>query len=251
MDVFQEYSAYYDLLNKDKEYQLEAEYLDKLIKKLKPDAKTILDLGCGTGKHDALLAELGYHVKGVDLSENMLNIAKGTYGENDNLSFTCADIRDLNLNIRFDVVTSLFHVMSYQTRNLDVEKAMATACNHLGPGGLFLFDCWYGPAVLTIKPETRMKAFEDNKIKVIRFAVPEIHYNENVVDVNYTILISDLTAQKTSEFHEKHRMRYFFKPEIDSFLERGGFVLKDSFEYMTQRESGPDTWGVCFVAQKK
>ena len=56
MSVFKDYSNYYDLLYSDKDYEAEADYIDHLIQKNNPGAKTILNLGCGTGKHDFLLA---------------------------------------------------------------------------------------------------------------------------------------------------------------------------------------------------
>ena len=75
MDVFNLYARYYNLLYKEKDYAGEAEYVHKLIQKYQPGAKSILDLGCGTGRHDILLAEKGYSVTGVDRSEEMLAVA--------------------------------------------------------------------------------------------------------------------------------------------------------------------------------
>ena len=69
------YSKYYDLLYEDKNYSGEVEYIDFLIKKNCQNAKTLLDMGCGTGKHAELLCEKGYKVHGIDLSQDMLKIA--------------------------------------------------------------------------------------------------------------------------------------------------------------------------------
>src|SRR3990172_5281821 len=76
MTVFGKYSSYYNLLYKDEDYAGEVEYIHNLIQKHSPGAKSILDLGCGTGRHDLLLAEKGYSVTGVDQSEEMLAVAK-------------------------------------------------------------------------------------------------------------------------------------------------------------------------------
>ena len=73
--VFGTYSKYYDLLYKDKDYACETRYVHDLIQKYRPGTKTILDLGCGTGRHDIELAKLGYEVTGVDISADMLSIA--------------------------------------------------------------------------------------------------------------------------------------------------------------------------------
>ena len=78
MSVFgKEYSQIYDLLYKSKDYEGEVEYLNKLIKKnYKKKIKNILDIGCGTGKHASLLVDKGYHLHGVDMSPQMISIAK-------------------------------------------------------------------------------------------------------------------------------------------------------------------------------
>ncbi|MBL4653181.1 MAG: class I SAM-dependent methyltransferase, partial [Flavobacteriales bacterium] len=76
MKVFDNYSAYYDLLYRDKPYEEEVAYVDGLIKDFAINASTILNLGCGTGKHDTFFAQKGYDVDGVDLSSSMINLAK-------------------------------------------------------------------------------------------------------------------------------------------------------------------------------
>ena len=76
MATFGNYSRYYNLLYKDKDYSGETGFIHDLIQKHSPAAKTILDLGCGTGRHDFLLAEKGYAITGVDMSEEMLLIAR-------------------------------------------------------------------------------------------------------------------------------------------------------------------------------
>ena len=75
MSVFGSYSHYYNLLYKDKDYVGETEYIHNLILKHKRGAASILNLGCGTGRHDLLLAQMGYEVTGVDQSEEMLAVA--------------------------------------------------------------------------------------------------------------------------------------------------------------------------------
>ncbi|MFM6580781.1 MAG: class I SAM-dependent DNA methyltransferase, partial [Dolichospermum sp.] len=75
MTVFGNYSRYYDLLYQDKDYLAEAKFIHDLIQTHAPSAKTILELGCGTGRHAELLANYGYQIHGVDRSLEMLNSA--------------------------------------------------------------------------------------------------------------------------------------------------------------------------------
>jgi SAM-dependent methyltransferase len=136
MSVFGAYSQYYNLLYKDKDYAGETEYVHGLIQKHRQGAQSILDLGCGTGRHDLLLAHMGYEVTGIDLSEEMLAIARSQtlIPHPSPLKSTCSsvnfhqgDIRSIRLERSFDAVVSLFHVISYQTTNDDLRAAFATA----------------------------------------------------------------------------------------------------------------------------
>jgi SAM-dependent methyltransferase len=254
MTVFGAYSKYYNLLYKDKDYTGEAKYIHELILQYCPEAKTVLDLGCGTGRHDLLLAEKGYEVTGVDLSEEMLAVANFQLSAATHQRFSCnfhqGDIRTICLGSTFDVVISLFHVMSYQTTNDDLRAAFATARRHLKPGGVFIFDCWYGPAVLTDRPVVRVKRLDNEKIAVTRIAEPIMQANDNVVEVNYQILVHDKEDGAVEELQETHLMRYLFRPEVELLLGELGMPLDATEEWMTGRTPGFDTWGVCFVARR-
>lgn len=187
MTVFGAYSRYYNLLYKDKDYLGEVQYVHNLIQKYKPGANNILDLGCGTGRHAFILSQQGYSVTGVDISEEMILHAKDYQSQpvfkehSSKLEFIQGDIRTIRLNKTFDVVLSLFHVISYQISNDDIRAVVSTAKKHLTGGGVFIFDCWYGPAVLTDRPVIRVKRLEDEVISVVRIAEPEMHPNDNLV----------------------------------------------------------------------
>lgn len=253
MPVFGAYSRYYNLLYKDKDYPGETEYVHSLIRKHHPGAKSILDLGCGTGRHDLLLAGMGYEVTGVDQSEEMLTVANSQLGplnpQSSTLNFTRGDIRAVRLDKTFDVVISLFHVMSYQVTNADLREAFATARVHLKPGGIFIFDCWYGPAVLTDRPKVRVKRLEDEAIAVTRIAEPVMQPDGNLVEVNYQVFIRDKANGGVEEVRETHRMRYLFLPEIELCSVESGLDLMECAEWMTGKQPGFDTWGVCLVVR--
>jgi len=254
MSVFGGYACYYDLLYRDKDYLSETDFVFGLIQKFTQGAHTILELGCGTGGHALHLAKRGFVVHGVDMSRQMLEEAQKKRemlppNIAGNLSFSHGDVCNTRVEKKFDCAISLFHVVSYQTRNEDVAATFRTAKQHLNAGGIFIFDCWYGPAVLTTRPEVRIKRFEDDSYSVIRIAEPTMHSNENLVDVNYTILIKDKQKVAVEELKETHRMRYFFYPEIEMFCAQNNFEIIDALEWMTGNRPGFDTWGVCFVVR--
>ncbi|MGC1307612.1 MAG: class I SAM-dependent methyltransferase [Phormidesmis sp.] len=256
MSVFSDYARYYDLLYRDKDYMGETKFIHDLIQIHAPQSKTILELGCGTGNHALLLAEEGYHLHGVDLSQEMLVRANQRLAQLSSdlrycLQFSHGDIREVRLNQTFDIILSLFHVISYQTTNADLLAAFNTAKSHLIPGGFFIFDVWYGPAVLNNQPVARIKRLENEAIQVTRIAEPILYPNENLVDVNYQVFIREKNSNKVSEVQEKHRMRYLFKQELDLLLKLSGLRLLDFSEWMTGAEASINSWGVCCVAQNE
>lgn len=244
MSVFNDYSRYYNLLYKDKPYKQEVDFVDKLIRRnYNGVPKSLLDLGCGTGRHDLIFAEVGYDVTGVDMSEQMVSIAK--QNSKDALKgaeFQTGDIRSVRLNKQFDVVVSLFHVFCYQVTNEDLRKAFETVKVHLKKGGLFVFDFWYGPAVLTDRPSVRDKKLEDDSISINRNTIPVMHANENVVDVNFTVDIVTKHDNSTSHIRELHRMRYLFIPELLHLASLHGFKVVEYKEWMTGKELDYNTW---------
>lgn len=253
MTVFDLYAAYYDLLNGDKDYSAEADYVATLLTEVAPAVGSVLDLGCGTGGHAVRFVEQGLAVHGVDLSLHMVERANARRlslaGSAEQLSFERADIRTFRASRSFDAVVSLFHVMSYQTRNEDMLDAMGTARCHLKPGGVFLFDCWYGPAVLSDRPRNVAKKVADDRIEVTRLAHPTMHFNENCVNVRFDIEISTRDAASRQVVVENHRMRYFFLPEVEHFLSSRGFRLHSAQAWMSRKALDDCTWYACFVAQ--
>ena len=253
--VFGAYAHYYDLLYKDKNYLDEAKFIESLLRKHSPAAQTVLELGCGTGTHALLLAQQGYSLHGVDLSEEMLEVAcqrKSSlpYDLAKQVTFSVGNARDFKLDSQFDVVLSLFHVVSYQASNVELQEMFDNVARHLKPGGIFIFDYWYGPAVLSERPAVRIKRIESDDIHVTRLAEPQIDVQAGCVDVNYQMMVRDKLSLNVSELTETHRMRYLFLTEIDLLARAAGFTVQMSGEWLTGRAPGENTWGVYSVLSK-
>lgn len=251
--VFDAYAAYYDLLYKDKNYQEETRFLVDTLQRLNvPSNGALLELGCGTGKHAEILARSGFSVNGVDSSSKMISAAN-LHKPKDveaRLCFATGDARTISLGQTFDAIISLFHVASYQTTNADLLAMFKTAAKHLDVGGFFLFDCWYGPAVLTDRPVERFKKMQNEEIDIERIAIPVMHPNENLVDVNYSLSVLRKRDGKLEKFTEIHRMRYLFSPEVEFILQTVGMRLKERVEWLTGKETGFHSWTTLFIAEK-
>jgi SAM-dependent methyltransferase len=255
MTVFGDYARHYELLYRDKDYGGEARFVKGLLDRHAPGATSILEFGCGAGQHAALLAEMGLAVHGIDRSPEMIEAAHTrmaglSTGVTGRLWFDEGDIRSLALGRTFDAVVSLFHVVSYQTTNADLRATFAAAARHLRPGGIFLFDCWYGPTVLTEPPVVRVKRMEDETVSATRLSEPEVLPNENAVIVNYTVFIEEKATGAIRTIRESHRMRYLFTPEVDDLFADARMERIDSAEWMTGRPPGLHTFGVFFAGRK-
>lgn len=242
------YSRYYDLLYRDKNYKAEADYVAQLITTYKPTAKTILELGCGTGNHAQFLSQHNYSITGVDRSVEMVKLAQAK--QIPNFEAKVSSIENVELSNKADVAISLFHVISYLNSNEQLLHCFRNLHKQLNPDGIFIFDIWFTPAVYFQKPETRIKRLDDDKLKVTRIAESTMNHNAQVVTVNFEIIIQDKQNGQVEFHRESHPMRHFGLAEIDLLAGQTGFRVLKSEEFLSGNAPGTDTWGVCFILQK-
>jgi SAM-dependent methyltransferase len=256
MSTFDLAAAYYDLLYEDKQYDDEAAFVARLIRDHAPSAGSILELGAGTGRHALALAREGFSLSGIDFSPGMVDRANERLSDANlpsgvKVRFDKGDVRTARFDQPFDAVVSLFHVMSYQVTNSDLIETIRTAASHLATGGVFVFDCWYGPAVLASPPEVRVKRCENSELRVFRVAEPVMHPERNVVDVHYTIWIEQKATGTIARLSEVHPMRYLFYPELEMTLASAGLRIKRACEWMSNKPLDLTTWSATFVAVKQ
>ncbi len=255
MTVFGAYANFYDSLYADKDYSAECDFLEEIFQQHAGyPVRTILDVGCGTGGHTLQMARRGFKVTGVDRSGPMLSVAR-TKADSIKVDhypvFREGDARTLNLATKFDVVLSMFAVMSYMTTNDDLMGAFRTARKHLNAGGLFIFDAWYGPAVLADRPTDRFKIVESDGERMFRFVRPEIDLFRHIVNVHYKVLrIKE--REVVEEVEEMHSMRFLFPQEIISYLGSAGFRVLRICPFMRIGENiGERDWNMAVVAQAR
>ena len=245
------YSDAYDLLYSDKDYKAECDVIETLFHRYsKIPVSTILDLGCGTGSHAFALSSRGYDVVGIDSSESMLAVAQQRLrNEKGNVRFQQGDIRTIDPGQQFDAALIMFAVLGYQVENNDVLSALQTARRNLKPGGLLLFDIWYGPAVLRERPSDRVKVIPTKTGKILRVASGELDVAHHTCDVRFR-LWKLAEGQVVTEIEETHRMRYFFPLELSLFLSCSGFHLIRLGAFADfDRDPDESTWSAMVVAQ--
>jgi SAM-dependent methyltransferase len=243
-----EYAAAYDTLYRDKDYAAECDVVERAFQQYGQDRiRRVLDLGCGTGGHAAPLAERGYEVVGVDRSSEMLERARA---RTSGVRFELGDLTTLDLGEAFDAALMMFAVLGYQVSNADVAGALAAVRRHLRPGGLFVCDLWYGPAVLADRPGERVKLTDSGEEQqIIRVATSDLDTRHQVCAVRYRVW--RLAGERIlSHTREEHRVRFFFPLELEAFFESAGLELLRLGGFPNlDAEPGSGSWNAGVVAR--
>jgi SAM-dependent methyltransferase len=238
------YSRYYDLLYADKDYAGESRYVFDLIQEHSSiPVKSVLYIGCGTGRHLLEFQKKGLKTFGVDLSPSQLEQAKKNLGYDSVLQ--CAKASAFSFDEKIDAIVSLFHVMSYQTTNEELQKVFMNVNKHLNKGGVFVFDFWHGSGVLSDPPTVRVKRLQNGNSEIIRLAEPAMQYSQNVVEVNYEMISGN------EKFKEQHRMRYLFEQELRLFAKLAGLEFLASYKWLTKESLDSAWYGVCVLRREK
>lgn len=255
------YAESYDALYQDKDYEAECDLIERIFETyVDGSVRTVLDLGCGTGNHAIPLAGRGYDVVGVDRSPDMFDRARekaaalpsgvsGRPSGGRSVTFEVGDIRDVELTQEFDAVLMMFAVLGYQLENADVLAALRTARRHVRPGGLLIFDVWYGPAVLSEKPSERTKDITTPQGVVTRAASGRLDTRHHLCTVDFHVRKME-GKRVVAETRESHSVRYFFPLELELFLDCSGFALARLGAFPDfDRDAGDTTWNILGVAR--
>jgi SAM-dependent methyltransferase len=132
--TYQELAKVYDLLYSRKDYLSEVDFLSTILQKYK--VRSLLDAGCGTGTHMALLEDRGFACTGADLNGQMLAIARNKVKG----KLIQADIADFSFGQKYDAVICMFAVFNHLLDASDAEKVARNFRQHLFPTGIAVID---------------------------------------------------------------------------------------------------------------
>jgi SAM-dependent methyltransferase len=134
MTSYERFGEFYDAVMGDR--RAAAKQVMELIRAAKPDAKNVLELGCGTGSILKCLQD-AYEVAGLDISGKMLSVARKKVPRS---KLFRQDMVDFRIDGRFDVILCVFDSINHVRRFSDWKKVFAAVRRHLLPGGCFIFD---------------------------------------------------------------------------------------------------------------
>ena len=141
MEAYTGFATVYDLFMDNIPYQDWCAYVTSLLKEHGVSDGLVLDLGCGTGKLTRLLAAEGYDMIGVDLSEEMLEVALEHEMEDPKqILYLQQDMREFELYGTVRAIVSICDSMNYLTDYEDLVQTLKLVNNYLDPQGVFIFD---------------------------------------------------------------------------------------------------------------
>lgn len=214
----------YDALNTGCDYNALAKYLAKEIKdNEKAETELVLDLACGTGKLTLLLRDFGYDMTGIDLSEDMLSVAREACYEKNitDILWLCQDMTDFELYGTVDACICSLDSINYLTKASDVKKCFSLIYNYLIPDGVFVFD---------INTPHRFKNIYGNNAYILEDAKSlcawQNEYNEKTKICRfYLSVFTENDDGSYSRNDETQRERCYSRKQIEKLLIDTGFEI--------------------------
>lgn len=235
MNSYQLLSAYYDRFTDDVGYEAWADYFEKIFKLYHKTPETILDLACGTGTMTKLLADRGYHMIGVDASEEMLAQAY-------NHVMACTPrpllihqrMENLELAQKVDACICCLDSINYVTDPKALQAALLRVAGHLAPDGLFIFDINTPLKFERIANQSYVR--EDGDV----YCVWQCLIEDMICTYDFDIF--ENTSQNLwTRYKETHQERIYTTDSLQKMLQNAGLEILQiypelSFDAVTGKE---------------
>ena len=244
--MYKDFAKFYDALMEDADYKGRSEYILTLFDKFGKRPEELLDLACGTGEFSNEFARRGISVIGVDISEEMLCIAKEKSEVHGNdILYICQDAASLDLHGKVDgavcLLDSLNHIIDYTEFCKAIERVSLFLCDE----GLFIFD------VNTIYKHRQVLG--DNTFVLEEegvYCVWQNFYNpeDNTVDIALDFFEGD--GKNYKRYSEDITERAYTEKEIKSALKKAGLEILAVYDDMTYNSLKKDSERAIYITRK-
>lgn len=212
-------AAFYDAIYRAAglDYAADADRVHGIIQAHKRSAGSrLLDVACGTGRHDEYLKR-HYTVEGVDLSPDMLAIARE---RNPDVTFHVGDMTRLQLGRQYDAVICMFSSIGYARTVENLERTLRGFAEHTVPGGVVVVGGWLRPDQW-IPGFLKADVVDEPDMKVARLSRSERHDTISVLEMHYLVL----TRDGVDSFVERHEMGLFTPEQYCAAFEAAGLTV--------------------------
>ena len=214
--LYYDLAEQYDRIYSFKDYAGEARRLTRLALRLRPGARTLLDVACGTGRH---LAEFrrAFRVEGIDASGPMLAVARQRLGRA--VPLHQGDMQSLRGTSTYDVIVCLFSAIGYLRTPQARRRAFRAFFRHLAPGGVALVEGWLFPEEYRAN-SAHLQTYDGPDVKIARVSLATRRGNESRIEMDY--LIGEPRG-RIRHWHEVHRQALVPPEEMLEAMRAAGF----------------------------
>jgi ubiquinone/menaquinone biosynthesis C-methylase UbiE len=214
LHMFDKSAHLYDLAYSFKDYAGESTWVRNAIHARVPQARTLLDVACGTGKHlEHLRSE--FDCQGLDLNPEFVRLARERTG----VRVHGASMDSFDIDERFDAVVCLFSSIGYAS---DLPGAIGSMARHLNPGGVLIVEPWLRPDQW-VAGHVQVLDQEADGIRLVRMTMSRVDGSQSVLDMQYLVG----SPSGIEHLVETHRLTMFSLAEYES-----AFVASDlTFEF--------------------
>jgi len=230
--LYAQLAQYYDKIYWSKDYKHEVGFLVELFQRSGVEGRRLLEVGCGTGSHTKLFVARGYTVTALDLSEDVLRIARGKVRQGAN--FLQGDMRDLDSSVEgnFDAVVCLFSTISYNLTRSDLKKTIRGFYDHVKDDGIVAFDTHFTERGF-LDGYRGEDIFDDGKVIVARLSTSK--RTGDVGKISFTYLIKDGRKVITLR-NDVHRLGLFVPEVFLQIMREVGFKTAETYSDWTFRK---------------
>ena len=235
---------YDDLINEDINYDNMVSRIIEICNEHNIECKDYLDVACGTGNVTVRLAKHFKDIYAVDLSEDMLREAFNKLKENRiKGKIICQDMTEMQLNRKFDLITSVLDSTNYITDEDDLEKYFSSVKEHLKDDGIFIFD---------VNSYYKLSEILGNNIYTYSeedvFYTWENVFEDDMVSMFLTFFVKQ--GELYERFEEEHFERAYREEELESALSNCGLEIINKFDGYSNNKVQSSSERIVYVVKK-
>jgi len=216
-----------------------------------PKSGKLLDLACGEGTFLEGMLLNNWQVTGLDQSAEMLRLAEMRLRQTGQpFHLIQDDMRNLDFDNEFDLVTCWFDSMNYLLEVSDLENVFRRVFRALKAKGGFLFDMntLYG---LFVRWQQQPVYIPQDNEDLLEIHIPSCNYEKSEASLRIILFIRNHQTQQWERWEEIHTQRAYPMDTIQALLEKVGFRVLDRLCNLSdQSPAQPDSGRVWFFAQK-